>query len=313
MTQLEYARNNIVTTQMRKVARLEGLDPVDIKNKVAEGVVVIPANTNRNMPRWCAIGEGLKTKVNANIGMSVKSSNPGLEKRKLKVAIKSGADTVMDLSTGGDLDECREAIIRASAVPIGTVPIYSMIIGRNVEDLTYDDILKEIEKQAKQGVDFFTIHCGILRKHLPHVKTRIAGIVSRGGSLIAQWMNHHQKENPFYTMFDQICEIAREHDVTLSLGDGLRPGCLADATDKAQLAELRTLGELTERAWANCVQVMIEGPGHVPFDQVEVNDLRVCADRLFFKIPGGIQPGRYVFGIALEESDIRLPFTLEAE
>src|SRR5678810_539797 len=177
----------------------------------------------------------------------------------------------MDLSTGGDLDECRQAIIQNSTVPIGTVPIYSMIIGRSIEDLTYDLILKELEKQARQGVDYFTIHAGVLREHLPYVRRRLIGIVSRGGSLLAKWMLVHSRQNPMYENWEIICDILREYDVTFSIGDGLRPGGLADATDRAQLAELVTLGELTERAWRKGVQVMIEGPGHVPFDQIEYN------------------------------------------
>ena len=190
---------------------------------------------------------------------------------KLRWAIRWGADTVMDLSTGGKLDECRDAILRASTVPIGTVPIYSMIVGRRLEDLSYDIILKTLEHQAKQGVDYFTIHAGVLRRHLPYVEKRLIGIVSRGGSLLAKWMLVHGKENPMYEIFDDICDLMREYDVSFSLGDGLRPGGLGDASDDAQLAELETLGELTERAWAKGVQVMIEGPGHVPFDQIEYN------------------------------------------
>jgi phosphomethylpyrimidine synthase len=211
------------------------------------------------------------TKVNANLGASPVSSSIEEEVQKMQWAIRWGADTVMDLSTGGDLNACRSAIIQNATVPIGTVPIYSMIIGRSIEELTYPAILKELENQAKQGVDYFTIHAGVLREHLPLVKRRLIGIVSRGGSLLAKWMIHHGKQNPMYDIFDDICDIMREYDVCFSLGDGLRPGGLADATDEAQLAELRTLGELTERAWAKGCQVMVEGPGHVPFDQIEYN------------------------------------------
>jgi phosphomethylpyrimidine synthase len=205
------------------------------------------------------------------MGASPVSSGTVEEVEKLKWAERWGADTVMDLSTGGDLNACREAIIRESTVPIGTVPIYSMIIGRTIEELSYDLILKELENQARQGVDYFTIHAGVLREHLPYVRRRLIGIVSRGGSLLAKWMLHHNKQNPMYEIFDDICDVMRAYDVSFSLGDGLRPGGLADASDEAQLRELATLGELTERAWAKGVQVMIEGPGHVPLDQIEYN------------------------------------------
>ena len=235
--------------------------------------MIIPANKvhlKYKLEPMC-IGRASLTKINANMGASPVSSGTDEEVLKLRWAERWGADTVMDLSTGGNLDECREAIIQNSTVPIGTVPIYSMIIGRTIEDLTYDTILKELEKQARQGVDYFTIHAGVLREHLPYVKKRLIGIVSRGGSLLAKWMIHHNKQNPMYEIFEDICDIMREYDVSFSLGDGLRPGGLADATDEAQLRELATLGELTERAWARGCQVMVEGPGHVPFDQIEYN------------------------------------------
>src|SRR5216110_1972346 len=213
----------------------------------------------------------ITTKINANIGASPVTSGTAEEVEKLEWAQKYGADTLMDLSTGGDLAACRQAIIDHATIPIGTVPIYSMIVGRAIEDLSYDVILKEIERQAEQGVDYFTIHAGVLREHLPLVGPRVTGIVSRGGSLLAKWMIQHGRQNPMYELFDEISAIMRQYDVTYSLGDGLRPGCLADASDEAQLRELATLGELTERAWAKGVQVMIEGPGHVPFDQIEYN------------------------------------------
>jgi phosphomethylpyrimidine synthase len=218
-----------------------------------------------------AIGRAAKTKVNANMGASPVSSGTDEEVEKLRWAERWGADTVMDLSTGGDLDACREAIIRHSTVPIGTVPIYSMIIGRRIEDLSHDWILETLEHQARQGVDYFTVHAGVLKEHLPLIQDRLIGIVSRGGSLLAKWMLVHGRQNPMYEIFDDICDIMREYDVSFSLGDGLRPGGLADATDEAQLRELETLGELTERAWAKGVQVMVEGPGHVSFDQIEYN------------------------------------------
>jgi phosphomethylpyrimidine synthase len=273
-TQLEEARIGRVTDQMKHVAAREPhLSAEQIRVEVATGRMIIPANkvhlTYKLEPM--AIGRASLTKINANMGASPISSGTEEEVEKLKWAERWGADTVMDLSTGGDLDACREAIIRNSTVPIGTVPIYSMIIGKRIEDLTYEVILKELEKQAKQGVDYFTIHAGVLREHLPFVKKRLIGIVSRGGSLLAKWMLTHNKQNPMYEIFDDICDIMREYDVSFSLGDGLRPGGLADASDEAQLRELQTLGELTERAWAKGVQVMIEGPGHVPFDQIEYN------------------------------------------
>ena len=218
-----------------------------------------------------AIGRASKTKINANMGASPVSSSTDEEVEKLRWAERWGADTVMDLSTGGDLDACRDAILRHSTVPIGTVPIYSMIIGRKIEELTPRMILDTLAHQARQGVDYFTIHAGVLREHLPYVQRRLIGIVSRGGSLLAKWMISHAQQNPMYDHWEAICEIMRQYDVTFSIGDGLRPGGLADATDRAQLAELETLGELTERAWRQGVQVMIEGPGHVPFDQIEYN------------------------------------------
>jgi phosphomethylpyrimidine synthase len=217
------------------------------------------------------IGRASKTKINANMGASPVSSSTDEEVEKLQWAERWGADTVMDLSTGGDLDACRAAIVQNSRVPIGTVPIYSMIIGRKIEQLDIPLILESLEHQASQGVDYFTIHAGVLREHLPYVKRRLIGIVSRGGSLLAKWMLHHQQQNPMYTHWEDICQIMRKYDVTFSIGDGLRPGGLADATDMAQLSELATLGELTERAWRCGVQVMVEGPGHVPFDQIEYN------------------------------------------
>ncbi|MBI1816155.1 MAG: phosphomethylpyrimidine synthase ThiC [Deltaproteobacteria bacterium] len=231
------------------------------------------------------IGRMITTKVNANIGASPVSSNTTEEVEKLLWAQKYGADTLMDLSTGGNLNECRQAIIDHSTIPIGTVPIYSMIIGRRIEDLSYDLILKEIERQAQQGVDYFTIHAGVLLEHLPLIRNRVTGIVSRGGSLLAKWMITHNKQNPMYELFDEISAIMREYDVTYSLGDGLRPGCLADASDPAQLAELHTMGELVQRARAAGVQAMVEGPGHVPLDQIAFNmqlEQRVCDDAPFY-------------------------------
>jgi phosphomethylpyrimidine synthase len=274
ITQLESARLGIITPQMRRVAEREPhLTPAQVRDEVAAGRMVIPANINHlkhNLDPM-AIGRASKTKVNANMGASPISSGTHEEVEKLKWAEKWGADTVMDLSTGGNLDECRDAIIRNSTVPIGTVPIYSMIIGKKIEDLDWPLIEASLHHQARQGVDYFTIHAGVRRAHLKYVKNRLIGIVSRGGSLLAKWMLVHNRENIMYDRWEDICDILRQYDVTFSIGDGLRPGGLADATDDAQLAELETLGELTERAWRKGVQVMIEGPGHVPFDQIEWN------------------------------------------
>jgi phosphomethylpyrimidine synthase len=274
LTQLEHARLGIITPQMQRVAQREPhLTPAQVRDEVAAGRMVIPANIHHlahNLDPMC-IGRASKTKVNANMGASPVSSGTQDEVEKLKWAEKWGADTVMDLSTGGNIDECRAAIVASACVPIGTVPIYSMIIGRKIEDLSWDVIEESLNHQAQQGVDYFTIHAGVRRGHLKFVKNRLIGIVSRGGSLLAKWMLVHSDENPMYTRWDDICRILRRSDVTFSIGDGLRPGGLADATDAAQLAELETLGELTERAWRHGVQVMIEGPGHVPFDQIEYN------------------------------------------
>lgn len=281
ITQLESARLGVVTPEMKRVAQREphfealfpGFGAAAVRDEVAAGRLVIPANVNHLKHRLdpMAIGRGTLTKINANMGASPVSSGTDEEIEKLDWAVRWGADTVMDLSTGGDIDACREAFCRHSTVPIGTVPIYSMIIGKKIEDLDWATIEASLHHQAKQGVDYFTIHAGVRRAHLNHVKNRLIGIVSRGGSLLAKWMLVHNQENIMYTRWDDICKILRQYDVTFSIGDGLRPGGLADATDAAQIAELETLGELTERAWRHGVQVMIEGPGHVPFDQIEWN------------------------------------------
>jgi phosphomethylpyrimidine synthase len=274
ITQLEHARLGNITPEMRRVAEREPhLTAEQVRGEVAAGRMIIPANTQhlQHALEPMCIGRASKTKINANMGASPVSSSTDEEVEKLKWAERWGADTVMDLSTGGNIDECRQAIIKNSRVPIGTVPIYSMIIGRKIEDLTEQIIMASLLEQAKQGVDYFTIHAGVLREHLAFVQKRLIGIVSRGGSLLAKWMLVHGKQNPMYTHFEEICDIMRQYDVSFSLGDGLRPGGLADASDDAQLRELETLGELTERAWKKGVQVMIEGPGHVPFDQIEYN------------------------------------------
>ena len=288
ITQLEHARMGIITPEMNRVSvREPHLTPEQVRDEVAAGRMVIPANTVHLKYQLdpMAIGRASKTKINANMGASPVSSSMDEEVEKLKWAERWGADTVMDLSTGGDLNACREAIVRNSTVPIGTVPIYSMIIGTRIEQLTPEMSLASLKQQAAQGVDYFTIHAGVQREHLPFIQKRLIGIVSRGGSLLAKWMLVHGKQNPMYEHWEAICDIMREYDVTFSIGDGLRPGGLADATDQAQLAELVTLGELTERAWRKGVQVMVEGPGHVPFDQIEFNmklQRRLCHGAPFY-------------------------------
>ena len=274
ITQLESARLGIVTPEMVRVAEREGhLTALQVRDEIAAGRMVIPANRVHLGYKLdpMAIGRASKTKINANMGASPISSGTDEEVEKLKWAERWGADTVMDLSTGGDLDACREALIRNSSVPIGTVPIYSMIIGKKLEELDEAIVMETLTHQAKQGVDYFTIHAGVLKEHLPLIRKRLIGIVSRGGSLLAKWMLVNDRQNLMYTGWEKICDVMREYDVTFSIGDGLRPGGLADATDRAQLAELETIGELTERAWRKGVQVMVEGPGHVPFDQIEYN------------------------------------------
>jgi phosphomethylpyrimidine synthase len=285
-TQMYFARQGTTTAEMQRVAEREGVEPDFIRSEVARGRMVIPANVNHTALDPMGIGIHSKCKINANIGNSSIDSNVDKELEKLHMAVHYGSDTVMDLSTGGDIDGIRQAIIAASTVPIGTVPIYQAVqqVDR-VEDLTTDDLIDNIEHQAKQGVDYMTVHCGVLYEHLPLVTHRITGIVSRGGALHAQWMVHHKKQNPLYVHYDKILEIARKYDVTLSLGDGLRPGCLHDASDAAQFAELKTLGELTRKAWEKDVQVMVEGPGHVPFDQIAMNvarQIEECSEAPFY-------------------------------
>ena len=285
-TQLHYARTGVVTEEMWVVARREGLDPEYVRSEVARGRMIIPANVNHPNLVPMAIGINARCKINANIGNSAVTSDVEGELEKLRRCIRYKADTAMDLSTGGGIVEIREAIIDRSPIPIGTVPIYQAIQQVNrPEDITASQLVDVIRQQAEQGVDYMTIHCGILRRHLPLVAGRITGIVSRGGSLVAQWMLTHGRENPLYESYDDILEICREHDVSLSLGDSLRPGCLHDASDEAQFAELETLGELTRRAWEKDVQVMVEGPGHVPLDQIPMNvqrQIEVCDEAPFY-------------------------------
>jgi phosphomethylpyrimidine synthase len=272
-TQLQIARDGIVSDEVRAVAEVENVDAELLLAEVAAGRVVIPANKLHLelglVP--AGIGRVLATKVNANIGTSSVRCSVDAELDKMQAALDAGADAIMDLSTGGDLDATRETLLAQCPVPFGTVPIYQVIEKRGVEDIDYGIILETIKKQAEQGVDFFTIHAGVLREHLSLLGGRVAGIVSRGGALLAKWMLHHNKQNPLYEMFDELCDVLAEYDVCFSLGDGLRPGAIADATDEAQIAELRTLGELTARAQEKGCQVMVEGPGHVPFDQIQYN------------------------------------------
>ena len=287
-TQMHCARQGDITEEMQYVAWRENLPVELVRAEVARGRAIIPANKNHTNLEPMMIGIASRCKVNANIGASPNVSDLSEEVAKLNLAVKYGADTVMDLSTGGgNLDTIRTAIINASPVPIGTVPIYQALesVHGNVENLTPDDFLHIIEKHALQGVDYQTIHAGILIEHLPLVRDRITGIVSRGGGILARWMLHHHKQNPLYTHFDDIIEIFKKHDVSFSLGDSLRPGCQHDASDAAQLAELKTLGQLTRRAWEHDIQVMVEGPGHVPMDQIEFNvrkQMEECSEAPFY-------------------------------
>ncbi|MDI6871842.1 MAG: phosphomethylpyrimidine synthase ThiC [Bacillota bacterium] len=292
MTQVEKARRGEITPQMREVAEAEGLPAEEIREMVARGLVVIPFNDRHAGVRACGIGKGLRTKVNANIGTS--PLFPALDKEieKLEVALACGADAVMDLSTGGDIGRCRKEVIARSYVPVGTVPVYEAAVRARqqrgaVVEMDPQDLFEVVEEHAKDGVDFVTVHCGVTRSIVERLKAkpRLLGIVSRGGAIMAGWMLHTGEENPLYSGFDRLLEIAREYDLTLSLGDGLRPGCLEDATDHAQLEELMVLGELVERARAAGVQVMVEGPGHLPLDQVEANvklQKRLCHGAPFY-------------------------------
>ena len=289
ITQLEFARAGQTTPEMEFVARREGLSSETIRDEVAAGRMVIPANTvhlSKKLEPMC-IGIAAKCKVNANIGNSAVTSDQEGELEKLAYSIKYGADTVMDLSTGKDIDGIRQAIIDESPVPIGTVPIYQMLeeLGGEIEDMKPQHFLDMVEHQAKQGVDYMTVHCGVLIEHLHLSMNRVTGIVSRGGSLIAKWMMAHRKQNPLYTHFDDLCDIMRQYDVTWSLGDGLRPGSIADASDDAQFAELEVLGELTRRGQEKGTQVMVEGPGHIPMDQIQMNiekQIEICNGAPFY-------------------------------
>ncbi|OPX36154.1 MAG: phosphomethylpyrimidine synthase [Desulfobacteraceae bacterium 4484_190.1] len=292
MTQLAKARKGIITPEMEAVAQSENVDKTWLRDQIAMGKVVIPANKRHKDFTPCGIGNGLTVKVNANIGTSSDRISIDKELEKLNAAIEAGADTVMDLSTGGNVDICRQKILKASTVPIGTVPIYQAVV-ETIEQhgglihLSVDKIFEIIERQAKDGVDFITVHCGLTRAALDMLKRqgRLTDVVSRGGAFLITWMLHNNRENPLYEYYDRLLDIAETYDVTLSLGDGLRPGCLADATDRAQIHELMTLGDLTSRAWERNIQVMIEGPGHVPLNQIEMNVMlqkRLCQDAPFY-------------------------------
>ncbi|HJT89839.1 MAG TPA: phosphomethylpyrimidine synthase ThiC [Bryobacteraceae bacterium] len=287
-TQMHYARRGVVTEEMQYVAQRENLSPETVRAEVARGRMIIPANVHHTNLEPMAIGVASKCKINSNIGNSAVTSNIDEELEKLRDSVKYGADTVMDLSTGGDIPAIRKAIIGASPVPIGTVPIYEALSRvRRVEDLNARVMLEVIEEQAEQGVDYMTIHAGVLVQYIPLTTKRVTGIVSRGGSILAEWMVKNHRQNMLYEHFDEICKIFQKHDVSFSLGDGLRPGSVADASDEAQFAELKTLGELTKKAWEYDVQVMIEGPGHIPMDQIEMQvqkENEMCSEAPFYTL-----------------------------
>ncbi|QJA05918.1 phosphomethylpyrimidine synthase ThiC [Thermosulfurimonas marina] len=305
MTLKERVARGEIPEEIRKVAEREAVAPEDLARKLAEGRVVIPWNRKVRLEKPCAIGEGLTTKINANLGTSKDAPDPEKELEKLRVALAAGADTVMDLSTGGPIDEVRRLIREHCPVPLGTVPIYQAAVEavekkkKAIVEMTVDEIFEAIVRHAEDGVDFMTVHCGVTREVLERLekRRRVLGVVSRGGSFLVEWMIYNNRENPLYEYFDRLLEIAREYEVTLSLGDGIRPGCLADATDGPQIQELIILGELTQRAWEAGVQVMIEGPGHVPLNQIEANVLlekRLCHGAPFYvlgPLPTDIAPG----------------------
>jgi len=292
MTQMQRALEGEITPEIRKVADEEGIDPEILRQRIAQGTAIIPANIHHEGLRPMGIGQGLRTKVNANVGTS--SDLPDVEKEveKAKVAARAGADTIMDLSTGGNIDQARAGILNATHLPLGTVPIYQAAIEAlqrhgSITDMKEDELFEVIERQARGGVDFITVHCGVTLETIRRLRDqgRITDIVSRGGAFLDCWMVRNQRENPLFESYDRLLQIAAEHDVTLSLGDGLRPGCLADATDRAQIQELIILGELVQKAWDAGVQVMVEGPGHVPLDQIEANiklQKRLCKGAPFY-------------------------------
>ena len=291
-TQMQLARAGKITDAMKIVAENEHIDVEKIRDGVAQGIIAICANINHENLKPCGVGEGLRTKVNANIGTSITFPNIEPELEKLDEAVKCGADSVMDLSTGNNIDLSRKKIIEHSPIMVGTVPIYQATVTaiKNhgaIVAMTAEDLLQTIEKQAEDGADFMTIHCGVTRAAIEKMRSqkREMDIVSRGGSFIAGWILHNEKENPLYEHYDEILDICAKYDVTISLGDGMRPGCIADATDRAQLTELITLGELVDRAWKRGVQVMVEGPGHVPYDQIAANmklEKKICRNAPFY-------------------------------
>ena len=293
MTQLEYARQGMITMAMEKTASAEGIAAETIRQGVAEGTIVITWNVNHRTISPLAIGKGLRTKINANVGTSRDHNNVEEELAKVRTAIEAGADTIMDLSTGPAIDETRKAVIQESTVPVGTVPIYQAAVempekkNRPMVEMTADDLFAVIERHGEEGVDFITVHCGVTQNSVEKIKKegRLMGIVSRGGAILVEWMHYNKRENPLFENYDRLLEIAKAYDMTLSLGEGLRPGCLADATDRGQIQELLLLGELTDRARVKGVQVMIEGPGHVPLHQIEANVLlqkRLCHGAPFY-------------------------------
>ncbi len=292
MTQIAEARKGNITKEMREVARVEGVKEEFIQKGLAEGTIVIPANVNRHALKACGIGKGLRTKVNANIGTSQDEANPEGELGKMKAAVEAGADTLMDLSTAGNLDEIRRRILKECNLPLGTVPIYQAAVEaaknkKGIINMEEEDIFSAVERQAEDGVDFVTLHCGVTLETLERLRRegRVTDVISRGGAFLVTWMVHNERENPLYEKYDRILAIARKYDVTLSLGDGMRPGSIADATDRAQVQELILLGELAQRAWDGGVQVMIEGPGHIPLNEVEANVLlekKLCREAPFY-------------------------------
>ncbi len=286
MTLSRKAKEGKVSKEIRNAAVKEGIEAEKLRKKIAEGRVVIPLNRKRTPIAPIAIGEGLKTKINVNLGTSPSKIDLEEEKAKLAVSLKYGTDTLMDLSIGGELNKIREKLLALSPVPLGTVPVYqAMAEAENELEIGIGEMLEAIKVQARQGVDFMTVHAGVKKEFIPLLEKRVTGVVSRGGSFLVRWMKHNKKENPLYENFDEVLKIAKKFDVTLSLGDGLRPGSIADATDKAQLAELRALGELTKRAWEEDVQAIIEGPGHVPIHQIKKNVLlqkKYCHNAPFY-------------------------------
>jgi phosphomethylpyrimidine synthase len=286
MTQREAALSGCITEAMEQAAAAEGLAPEVIRQGLAQGTLVVPANRGHRGLKAVAIGSGVRVKINANIGSSPHDVSLDKEQAKLAAALEYGADAVMDLSTGGDLDEIRTALLARCPVPFGTVPIYQVMTeARSLDEVRADPILEMVEHHARQGVDFVTVHCGVTRAALPLLAKRVTGVVSRGGAFLVAWMRRFGRENPLHEQYDRLLDLAREYDVTLSLGDGLRPGCLADATDRAQLHELKVLGELTQRAWAKGVQVMVEGPGHLPLHAIRKNvrlQQKYCANAPFY-------------------------------